>query len=109
MKELLRKFPPDVCSKYHEDDKHDTSHHSIFVTKPQKVFDLHGYWESEISGKMDFIWEFSDNKHYSRIKIVTGKGKQILFSEVKRILTQKYNKKLLSHFEYDEGSFEVWF
>ena len=102
MKEILQKFPPQENNNKKEDKK------SIFITKPQKVFDLHGYWESEISGKIDFIWEFSHSKNYSRIKIVTGKGKQILFLEVKRILKMKQNKKLLSHFEYDEGSFEIW-
>lgn len=106
MKKVLQKFSPEISSHLVGETIEEIF---PYPTRPQKVFDLHGYYEAEISGKLDFIWEFCKHKNYSRIKIITGRGKQILFTEVKRLLSQQKNQNFLHHFSYDEGSFDIFF
>ena len=106
MKKILQKFSPEISSELVGERLEETFE---YPNKAQKVFDLHGFYKSEISGKLDFIWNFCQHKNYCRIKIITGKGKLILFSEVKRLLSLKKKQEYcIYHFSHDEGSFEIF-
>lgn len=107
MKDLLENFSPEISSELIGEEIRETRS-KTFSNNIEKVFDLHGYFESEISDKILFILDFCYSHHLSHIKIVTGKGKQILFSEVLRNLKSLKKEEKIAHYTFDEGSFEVF-
>jgi DNA-nicking Smr family endonuclease len=105
MKELLKKFSPPISSHLVGDTLEEKK---VYPSKAQKVFDLHGFTQDESKTKLEWIFEYSIYNKFSRIKIVTGKGKQIIFSLVKNTLQNKKNSGKIIHFTHDEGSFDVF-
>ncbi len=105
MKQILETFSPEVSTPLVGDE---IQKKTLFPKKPEKVFDVHGYYEDEISGKMKFVFAFSADRHFTHIKVITGKGQQILFSEVKRILLRMQKNAEISRFTNDEGSFNIY-
>lgn len=105
MKELFLTFSPEIS-----DDRVGDRLQASFVypLKPEKVFDLHGYFEDEISGKMEYIFLFSEERKFSHIKIITGKGRKILFKKVLSLLRKKEENSEISGFSSDQGSFTIY-
>lgn len=106
MKLLLEKFSPRICNEKVGDN--------IFIpqippTIPEKVFDIHGYIQEEIPQKINWILEYSKSKNYSRIRIITGVGKNIIFSRTVKVLRkieEEYRKISITP---STGVIEVFF
>ena len=93
MKVILEKFsPPMTNCRVGDEVFSPKSYPSI----PEKVFDFHGYIQDEIPRKITWTVEYSYKKKLSYIRIVTGVGKNIIFSKTLQSIKaeQKKDKKI---------------
>ena len=105
MKKLLKNFSPEISSELVGEELEEKK---VYPTKAEKVFDLHGFTQEEAKSRIIWIFKYAEYKYFSRIKIITGKGKQILFSLVKNSLTLYKKSKKIQHFTHDDGSFDIF-
>lgn len=105
MEEIIQKFSPPMSDELVGEKIFPKK---IFPSYPQKIFDLHGYTRDEIPAKIQWILDYSHQKYFERIRIITGVGKNILFSTSLQVLKKLKNKYSLIHIIPSEGVIEVY-
>lgn len=88
MKDLLKKFPA---------PKSSFSLVPSVSYSPDCTLDLHGYTEEESLKKLEWLKQAIPVHQYKKIKIITGKGKGVLFQMVTRKLQNGFFASVSMH------------
>ncbi len=75
MKDILKKYPAPVSAIWIAPDE---------KYSPDFVMDLHGYSQAESEEKLCWLRAAIQEKHWKKVRIITGVGRGVLFALVHR-------------------------